>query len=393
MSNDERSLKRFSGEDPDDAGKQLRKWRNWAEAKMYTLKDLSLKQQGAWLYTLLDGKALEAVEHLTLTELQKEDGAETLWKILTARFPEKESEDQMGEALGEVFGLSARDNENMQQWSARVQEVFQKCLRKARVEFPSQAHGWISLNCAGLTEEQKAIVKAKTQGRLEVDVVGAALRSCFPLYKASAAKARKPIQTLVAESDEPGNAQDFPEDKFEDIEAFLADYGYDKDEEAEEEFGEDETAEALAASWKERRREITKLQQSRGFGAAAKMKQAKRSFRIEIEELKKKTRCRRCNRFGHWARECPIPPNKDGGTGAGRASSSSVAADANIVQPEDQVVDTHLVQNGDREPGSGLDFFAWLWNCGLRLRTDFDRPGDLPGPEEAPPRTLLGEPR
>ena len=345
MSNDERSLKRFSGEDPDDAGKQLRKWRNWAEAKMYTLKDLSLKQQGAWLYTLLDGKALEAVEHLTLTELQKEDGAETLWKILTARFPEKESEDQMGEALGEVFGLSARDNENMQQWSARVQEVFQKCLRKARVEFPSQAQGWISLNCAGLTEEQKAIVKAKTQGRLEVDVVGAALRSCFPLYKASAAKARKPIQTFVAESDEPGNSPDFPEDKFEDIEAFLADYGYDKDEEAEEEFGEDETAEALAVSWRERRREITKLQQSRGFGAAAKMKQARRSFRVEIEELKKKTRCRRCSRFGHWARECPMPPNKDGGTGAGRASSSSAAADANIVQPADQAVDTHLVQD------------------------------------------------
>ena len=110
-SSDERGLKRFSGDDADDAGKQLRKFRNWAEAKMVTMKDLAEKQKGPWIYTLLDGRALEAVEHLTLTDLVKEDGAATLWSLLTARFPEKESEDQMGEALGEVFALCAKDGE------------------------------------------------------------------------------------------------------------------------------------------------------------------------------------------------------------------------------------------------------------------------------------------
>ena len=40
-----------------------------------------------------------------------------------------------------------------------------------------------------------------------------------------------------------------------------------------------------------------------------------------------------------------MPPNKDGGAGGGRSSSSSAAADANILQPADQAVDTHLVQD------------------------------------------------
>ena len=157
---DDRGYKRFSGED-DDAGKQLRKFKAWAQAKMATMKDIQVAQHGPRIYTLLEGKALESVEHVTLEELH-----------------EKESEDQMGEALGECFGLCAEEGECMQQWAARVQEVFQKCRRKASVEFPSVAQGWIALNCSGLTEEQKAIVKAKTQGKLELPVITAALRSC-----------------------------------------------------------------------------------------------------------------------------------------------------------------------------------------------------------------------
>ena len=100
----DRGLKRFNGED-DDAGKQLRKWKQWAEAKMACMKDFAPKQQGPWVYTLLDGRALEAVEHLTLEQMMAEDGVKQIWSLLKARFPEKESEDQMGEALGEVRRL------------------------------------------------------------------------------------------------------------------------------------------------------------------------------------------------------------------------------------------------------------------------------------------------
>ena len=90
----------------------------------------------------------------------------------------------MGEALGEVFGLAAKEGETIQQWTTRVAEIFTKCQRKADVKFPSEAQGWIALNCAGFSEEQKAIIKAKAQGSLKLESVTSAMRSCFPLYKA-----------------------------------------------------------------------------------------------------------------------------------------------------------------------------------------------------------------
>ena len=334
---DDRALKRFSGED-DDPGRQLRKWRQWVQAKMYTMEKLTAKQQGPFLYTLLDGKALEAVEHLELSSIQVDDGADKILKILQERFPEKEAHDQMGEALGEVFGLAAREGETVQQWTARVAEVFTKCHRKADVKFPSPAQGWIALNCAGFSEEQKAIIKAKAQGKLDLEAVTSAMRSCFPLYKAGA-RARKPTATLVVEPAENPDSGDGLDD-FADVEAFLADHNQ-RDTELEDAIPEDEAAEALAASWKERRAEIAKMRKERKFDSA---QNSKKSFRVEIEELKRRTRCRKCGRIGHWAREC-----RSSGSSASKPTSSSTtgAVEAQLVEQEVSLAQVDAVESVD----------------------------------------------
>ena len=305
---DERSLKRFSGED-DDAGKMLKRWKAWALAKMLTVKDLQKTQRGPWLFTLLDGKALEACEHLELEALAKEDGDQQVWTLLEQRFPEKEAHDQMGEALGEVFGLAAKDSESMKDWTSRVQETFSRCRRKANVDFPTQARGWIMLHCAGLTEEQKAIVKAKTQGSLDMDTVSAGIRSCFPTFRASSVKARKPTSVMLAEeAADQGASDEVADSEFDDVEAFLAEHNLNQDV-LEETVSETEAAEALAISWKERRSEINRLNKSRQFSAADS---SRRSFRVEVAELKRRTKCRKCGRVGHWARECRARTNASG---------------------------------------------------------------------------------
>eukprot|EP00435_Cladocopium_sp_Y103_P057558 s34_g19.t2 len=322
------SCKRFSGDD-EDPGKQLRKWKTWAQAKMMTIKDLKDEQKAPWLLTLLDGRAWDACEHLTLDEIAKEGGEKLIWAALHERFPEKEQHDMMGEILGEVFALAACDQESMKQWTARVKETFEKCKRRAAVDFPSEARGWIALHCIGLTEERKAIVKAKAQGSLQFDDITSALRSCFPLYKAVGKKKGATVFQV-----EPERAETISEEAdgfFGDVEALLADHEIQFDDAAEgqDTFAEDETAEALAVSWKERRKEIAKYQQQRQFGAANK---TRRSFRIEVEELKKRTRCRKCNQLGHWARECKSGTST---SSAGKSSDAAASANVNYVEAQD----------------------------------------------------------
>ena len=92
-----------------------------------------------------------------------------------------------------------------------------------------------------------------------------------------------------------------------------------------EEFAEQDIAEVLAAFWREKRQELNRLQKSRQFG---KVKELKRSFRVEVEEMKAKTTCNRCGKRGHWARECPVPKGSGKGGKSNAGSSGSVSGAA-----------------------------------------------------------------
>ena len=115
---------------------------------------------------------------------------------------------------------------------------------------------------------------------------------------------------------------------FEDVELLLAEHGLGEEiksasVEPEEEWEEADTAEVLAASWKSKRAELSKLQKSRKFGQA---NDPRRAFRVEVEEVKKRSRCYKCQKMGHFARDCKMR-----GVPSAPAGSSSDASGAGMV--------------------------------------------------------------
>ena len=104
-------LRIFSGENEDY--KEYRRWKLWLSNKLLTLDKLPKEAYGSYMFTCLSGKALEAVEHLDVSEYQKEGGDKVLWKLLDQRFPEKEKSDELAEVLSDVFTLRAREGESL----------------------------------------------------------------------------------------------------------------------------------------------------------------------------------------------------------------------------------------------------------------------------------------
>eukprot|EP00435_Cladocopium_sp_Y103_P046401 s3767_g13.t1 len=215
----------------------------------------------------------------------------------------------------------------------KVTETFAKCRRKVKVEFPQEAQGWICLHQSGLSEDQRAIVTAKTQGELKLNSAATAMRSCFPDFRASGRSSKPRCATgamlvddddwteddVLVSSEPAGSSNDVV---FEDVEAFLGEHGVHLEEPPSGEvFTENETVEILAASWKEKRAEIARLQKSRRFNQASIVK---KKFVAEVGDVRRQTRCFKCQKVGHWARNCPNKSSKSDDRGSGAAGAAVV---------------------------------------------------------------------
>ena len=144
---------------------------------------LTKEARGPFVYSMQDGDPLTAVEQLEFQEFAMEGGENVIFTLLEARYSDKDPIDLAGEALFDVFEVSARERERLSEWSARADSVFHACQREARIAFPDMVKDYLCLHRCGLSDGQRAVVLGRTGGKDEIAATAPALRSCFPEYR------------------------------------------------------------------------------------------------------------------------------------------------------------------------------------------------------------------
>ena len=95
----------FSGESED--AQEYKRWKTWVQNKLLTLDKLPAAAKGAYVYTLLSGKALECIEHLEATDYQKEDGDKVIWTLLDQEISSKRQDGRDGGVARQDFCLES----------------------------------------------------------------------------------------------------------------------------------------------------------------------------------------------------------------------------------------------------------------------------------------------
>ena len=156
-------------------------------------------------------------------------------------------------------------------------------------------------------------------------------------------------------------------------------------------FDEAEVAEILAATWRERRSEISKLQRNRKFSQAMSVK---KQFTREASDLRKKSKCWNCGKVGHWSKDCTAPKSS-----SSKSVGSASDTDRSKKQVAAMVVDHAAAADVSSEvflvssPGYGIvDSGCSKTLIGKQTLADFMRLFhrlDLPAPTTKPVSNLF----
>jgi hypothetical protein len=348
--------KRFSGHG-NTAASDYKVWKRWMKAKIAveTRRGLPREAVGPMVFTLLDGEAEKAVEHLEVNDLEREDGEESIFVALDERFPDREASDRIGDSLESVFGLVIEKGETTQAYTGRARTLFASA-RKEGVDLPPVARGFLLLRGARLGPERRAIVLAASQKQWGFEEIASALRTTYPKQMPSAhihavsADGNSVYPDGVPAPVAAATSQEDPDDVTEaEINALVED-----DSPIEEEDAID-----ILATWKETRSAMSKERLQRGF----------RSTRDALNKLEMKNRCFLCKKVGHFSKVCPL--RRKGQSTTSSASSAGtrphhsvgmVSVEVLMANPDDDEVTETVDINDEDDTWSEIEVLLSSWS-------------------------------
>ena len=336
---DERSkLEQFDGSDPG----AYRMWKRRAKLMLAGLPTTVGKERyGARLMEFVKGEAEALLETIDVEDLIKAEGDKLIFNALDEKYL-PQPRDLIQQALkGYFYELSVRPGETFQQFIARHESAVRK-LKEQDIELPSKVRGFMFIKKLRLDSQQEAMVLTATKGEMLFKEIVQSVRAIFPEGRGSA---RNTKDVFTAEIDSPTVPEaismdnDGENEVMEVMEALAWDHQLQSDVE------EEEVLEAFE-SYADVRKKIQERKKARGFqpvtsGRAEGQWRLAGTVKGKLDLIKARTRCFRCQKVGHWKRDCPERTKKPGRSAADPQASQSTheAHSAEVLKTEVVEVD------------------------------------------------------